>query len=117
MNDFEVRAPVRISGALLLALMINALLFAMMQQMVAGRRLELSDIANAQIIDFIRAPDRLETAPQRRLRKKAPEPPEPPEQSPKQILPQMAALKQPLPKPLPRLKIDAPHATINQRAD
>jgi protein TonB len=113
MNGFEIRAPVRISGALLLALMINALLFAMMQQMVTGRRIELSDTANAQIIDFIRVPERLETAPQKRLRKKAPKPPEPPEQSPKQILPRMAALKQPLPKPLPRLKIDAPHTTID----
>lgn len=103
----------RISGALLLALMINVFLFAMMQQMVAGRRIELSDIAGAQIIDFIRIPDRLETTPQRHLRKKAPEPPEPPEQSPKQILPQMTAPKQPPPKPLPRLKIDAPLATID----
>jgi protein TonB len=113
MRDVEVSTPVRISGALLLALMINMFLFAMMQQMVAGRRVELSDITGAQIIDFIHAPDRLETAPQKRLRKKAPEPPEPPEQSPKQILPQMAALKQPLPKSLPRLKIDAPQAIID----
>lgn len=113
MNDLNLRTTVRISGAVLLALMINVLLFAMMQQMVAGRRIELNDIADAQIIDFIRVPDRLETAPQRRLRKKAPEPPEPPEQSPKQILPQMEALKQPLPNPLLRLKIDAPYATID----
>jgi protein TonB len=113
MRDVEVSTSVRISGALLLALIINLFLFAMMQQMVAGRRVELSDIADAQIIDFIRVPDRLETAPQKRLRKKAPEPPEPPERPPKQILPQMAALKQPLPKPLPRLKIDAPQATID----
>ena len=113
MKDVEGRVAVRISGALLLALMINLLLFAMMQQMVAGRRIELNDIADAQIIDFFRVPDRLETAPQKHLRKKAPEPPEPPEQSPKQIVPQMEALKQPLPNPLPRLKIDAPHATID----
>jgi protein TonB len=85
----------------------------MMQQMVAGRRIELSDMADAQIIDFIRVPARLEPRPQKRLRNKAPEPPEPPEQPPKQILPQMAALKQPLPKPLPRLKIDAPNAAID----
>jgi protein TonB len=113
MNDVELSTPVRISGALLLALMINVFLFAMMQQMVAGRRIELSDIAGAQIIDFIRIPDRLETATQKRLRKETPEPSKPPEQSPKQILPQMAALKQPPPKPLPRLKIDAPQATID----
>ena len=113
MNGFEVRTTVLISGALLLALVINLLLFAMMQQMVAGRRIELSDIAGAQIIDFIRVPDRLETSPQRRLRKKAPEPPEPTEPSPKQILPQMEALKKPLSKPLPRLKINAPQATID----
>jgi protein TonB len=113
MKDVGERVAVRISGALLLALMINLFLFSMMQQMVAGRRIELSDIAGAQIIDFIRLPDRMETAPQRRLRKKAPEPPEPPEPSPKRILPQMAALKQPLPKPLPRLNIAAPHATID----
>lgn len=111
MNDLS--ATVRISGVLLLALMINVLLFAMMQQMVAGRRVELSDMAGAQIIDFIRAPDRLDTASQKRLRKKPPEPPQPPEQFPKQVLQQMAALKKPLPMPLPRLKIDAPHATID----
>ena len=63
MNDFEVKTTMRISGALLLALVINLLLFAMMQQMAAGRRIELSDIAGAQIIDFIRLPNRLETAP------------------------------------------------------
>jgi protein TonB len=113
MDGVKVSTPARISGALLLALMINLLLFAMMQQMVAGRHVELSDIADAQIIDFIRVPDHLESAPQRRLRKKAPDPPEPPEQPPKQILPQLEALKQPLPKPLPRLKIDAPQATID----
>jgi protein TonB len=113
MKDVEVSVPVRIGGALLLALMINLFLFAMMQQMVAGRRIELSDIAGAQIIDFIRIPERLETQPQRRLRKKAPEPPEPPERPPKQILPKLVALKQPLPKPLAALKVDAPHATID----
>lgn len=113
MNNFEIRPTVRIGGSLLLALMINMLLFAMMQQMVAGRRIELNDIADAQILDFIRTPDRLETEPQKRLHKKAPEPPDPPEQSPKRILPQMAVLPQPLLKPLPRLKIDAPHATID----
>ena len=100
----------RVSGALLLALMINGLLFAMMQEMVAGRRIELDDIPQARIIDFIRTPDRLETVPQKRLRKKSPDPPE---QPPKQILPQIEALQQPLPKPLPRLKIDAPRATID----
>jgi protein TonB len=113
MNNFEMRATVRIGGAVLLALMINVLLFAMMQQMVAGRRIELNHIANAQILDFIRTPDRLETAPEKRLHKKTPEPPEPPEQPPKQNLPQMAAVQQPLPLPLPKLKIDAPHATID----
>lgn len=111
MNDLS--ATVRISGVLLLALMINVLLFAMMQQMVAGRRIELSDMAGAQIIDFIRVPDRLDTASQKRLRKKAPEPPQPPEPFPKQLRLQMKALKKPLPMPLPRLKIDAPHATID----
>lgn len=113
MRDVDVSMPVRISGALLLALMINAFLFAMMQQMVAGRRVELSDIAGAQIIDVIRVPDRLETAPERRSRKKAPEPPKPPEPSPKQIRPHMAALQRPLATPLPRLKIDAPQTTID----
>ncbi len=113
MDDINVRPTVRISGTLLLALIINLFLFAMMQQMVAGRRIELSDIGGAQIIDFIRVPDRLETAPQKRLRRRAPERPDPPKQSPKQILPQMEALNQPLPKPLPRMKIDAPHATID----
>ncbi len=113
MNDFKVNTAARISGALLLALTINVFLFAMMQQMVAGRRIELSDIADARIIDFIRVPDRLETAPQKRFRKRAPEPPEPPEPSPKRILPRMEALKQPPPRPLPSLEIDAPHATID----
>ena len=115
MDDFGERATVRIGGALLLALLINALLFALMQQMVAGRRIALSDIAEAQIIDFIRTPDGLETTPQRRLRKKAPETPEPPEQPPRQILPPMAAVHQPQPNPLPRLKIDAPPATIDSK--
>jgi protein TonB len=113
MYDFEMRATVRIGGALLLALMINVLLFAMMQQMVAGQRIELNEIADAQIIDFIRIPDSLEIAPQRRLHQKAPEPPEPPEQPLKSILPQMEAVQQPLPTILPSLKIDAPLATID----
>jgi protein TonB len=113
MKDLNATATVRRSGVLLLALMINFLLFVLMQQMVAGRRIELSDMAGARIIDFIRVPDHLETQPQRRLRKKAPEPPEPPEPPPKQIRPQMEALQQPLPQPLPRLKIDAPQAAID----
>jgi protein TonB len=108
-----LNATVRISSALLLALMINLLLFTLMQRMAAGRRIELSDISDAQLIDFIRVPDNLETQPQKRLRKKAPEPPEPPEPPPKQIQPQMEALKQPQPEPLPRLKIDAPQAAID----
>jgi protein TonB len=90
--------------------MINGLLFAMMQQMVADRRVELNDIAGAQIIDFIRTPDHSETMPQKRLRQK---PPEPPQQPPKQVLPQVEAVKQPLPKFPPELKIDAPVATID----
>lgn len=110
MNGAKVQAAVRISGSFVLALIINVLLFAMMQQMVAGRRIELNDIANAQIIDFIRTPDRWEAAPQKRLRKKAPEPPQ---QPPKQVLPQMEAVKQPLPKFLAELKVDAPAATID----
>lgn len=110
MNDENISATLRISGALLLALMINFLLFAMMQQMVADRRIELSDIADAQIIDFIRTPDPLETAPPKRLRKKLPELPQ---QPPKQVLPQLEALKQPLPQFPPELKIDAPVATID----
>ena len=115
MDGFGVRATLRIGGALLMALLINALLFAMMQQMVAGRRIALSDIAEAQIIDFIRTPDCLETTPQRRLRKKAPEPPEPSEPPPRQLLLPMTAVQQPQPYPLPRLTIEAPPATIDSK--
>jgi protein TonB len=110
MNAFGGKIAVRISCALLPALFINLFLFAVMKQMVAGRRIELNEIADAQIIDFIRLPDHLETAPQRRLRKKAPEPPE---QPPKQILAQVEARPQPLPDLLPRLKIDAPPVAID----
>jgi protein TonB len=109
----ELNATVRIGGAVLLALVINLLLFALMQRMAAGRQIELSDITGAQLIDFIRIPDHLEAAPQKRLRKKAPEPPQPKKPPPKQMVPQMEALKQPLPQPLPRLKIDAPPAAID----
>ena len=113
MNDFKVRIAVRTSGALLLALMINVLLFAMMQQMVTGRRIELNDITDAQIIDFNGSPGRLETEPQRRLHKKAPEPTESPEPPSKQILAQMEVVQKPVSNPLARLKIDAPLATID----
>jgi protein TonB len=113
MDDLKIKATVRISGSLLLALMINVLLFAMMQQMVAGRRIRLNDITDAQFIDYIRIPDSCENTPQKRLHKKAPEPPKPPKQPPQQAVPQMKAVKQPLPKPLPKLKIDAPLATID----
>ena len=113
MNVLEDGTGRRISVSLLLALMINVLLFAMMQQMVAGRRIDLSDVANAQFIDYIRTPDQPETAPERRLRKPPPEPPEPPEEPPRQIQPVIKSVRQPLPQPLPRLKIDAPPATID----
>jgi len=113
MDDLKIKTTLRISGSLLLALMINVLLFAMMQQMVAGRRIRLNDIADAQFIDYIRIPDSCENTPQKRLPKKAPEPPKPPKQPPKQANLQMKAIKQPLPKPLPKLKIDAPHTTID----
>jgi protein TonB len=113
MNGLRVKATVRISVSLLLALMINGLLFAMMQQMIAGRRIRLNDVTDAQLIDYIRIPDRFENTPQKRLHKKAPEPPKPPKQPPKQAVKQIAAMEHPLPKPLPELKIDAPAATID----
>jgi protein TonB len=109
----DLNTTVRLSGILLLALLVNALLFILMQRMAAGRSVDLNDIAAAQLIDFIRIPDHLETRPQKRLCKRAPEPPKRPEPPPKQIVPQNAALRQPLPQPPPRLTIDAPRAAID----
>jgi len=96
--------------SLLMALLINILLFALMQQMVAGRQIDLHS-SDALLIDFIRTPDRSETTPHRRVRKSPPKPPEPPEQLVRQIQPAPEAVKQPLPMPVPILKIDMPLVT------
>ena len=103
-------AMMRIGLSLLLALLINGLLFTLMQQMVASREVNLNQ-ADAVLIDFIRIPDQSDIAPERRMRKPPPEPPEPSDQPARQVQPVQVAITPPPPMPLPALKIDTPLMT------
>lgn len=98
----------------LVALMINAALFAFMQQMTTGQTLNLNASLNAEIIDFIRTPDAFENQTQSQ-RKPPPEPPKNPETLPSStsLQPIAKSKPQPLPMPVSALKLENLSSTLD----
>lgn len=89
-----------------LAVLVNALLFGIMQLMIAGEKVELNNLANAEIVDFIR--NSQDNQPIQPRERKLPEPPpeKPPEPLPQtQVMAQTQTQAQPLPMPTPQLKL------------
>ena len=95
---------------LLLAVVINGVLFYLMQAMVTGHQYRFNDLKTAQVIDFVRMPDQTEQLPARRLRNPPPEPkPQPVAARQQSDLPKSGgATVRSIPLPLPALKVDVP---------
>ncbi|WP_319380862.1 energy transducer TonB [Thiomicrorhabdus sp.] len=99
------------------ALVINAILFGLMQQMTVGRKIDLDQKMHAEIIDFIRSPDALEQPVETRRRL----PPEPPKENlqPMQTVTRMkqAAKSNPQPLPLPVSALKLSEISTNLQVD
>lgn len=94
----------------LLALVINGVLFYLMQAMITGQKYRFNDLKIAQVIDFVRMPDQTKPLPTRSLRSPPPEPrPQPIAAHQQSSLPRKGgATVRSIPLPLPALKVDIP---------
>jgi protein TonB len=94
-----------------LALVINLILFAIMQAMTVERKIQLNDNLNAEIIDFVRDNDATEPPPERR-REPPPEPDEPPPEVQPETFQPMATSR-PSPMPMDALKLSDIPSDLN----
>ena len=104
---------------LLLAIVINAVLFYLMQAMITGHQYRFDDLKTAQVFDFVRIPDQTEQLPVR-SRRNPPLAPKPQRIMARQQsnLPKSGgATVRSIPLPLPAVKVDIPmSASINLAA-